>query len=226
MRLYTLLFILLLPLSGPVDYALSRWCLEQFGSSPNDFCKHPVLDFIYSYGPLPAYLFGYGGGLFLLLSLLFEKWKEGRPAALAFFLMLGLGCGLIVNVTLKDQWGRPRPCQTLHLGGSHPFHPCYRPHLSPTNELCRSFPCGHCTMGFYFFILPRITKRSPSTRWKRCAQILPWVLGVLLGGTRMLQGGHFFSDVLVGGWLMYLLAKAVDWFCYEKIFPTSPLVCR
>ena len=123
------------------------------------------------------------------------------PRRIAVFLLLSLslGPGLLVNVLLKDQLGRPRPVQTVNFGGVHehvrPFVPskaCYRN--------C-SFVSGHASMGFYLLSLAFVV---PQCRRK-------WVgIGLITGGAigvvRMAQGGHFLSDVVFAFFAVYIAA--------------------
>ena len=125
------------------------------------------------------------------------------PRRIAVFLLLSLslGPGLLVNVLLKDQLGRPRPVQTINFGGKHAH---VRPFV-PSNACYRncSFVSGHASMGFYLlsfaFVFPKFRRK--------------WVgIGLVAGGAigyvRMAQGGHFLSDVVFAFFAVYLAAYA------------------
>jgi lipid A 4'-phosphatase len=71
------------------------------------------------------------------MGLLLRARGAGRPA-LVILLGLALGPGLLVNVILKDHCHRPRPRQTLGLGGDFTYVAPF--HLGPVGK---SFPCGH-----------------------------------------------------------------------------------
>ena len=117
------------------------------------------------------------------------------------FLALGLalGPGLLVNVILKDSWGRPRPMQVKEFGGALDFRPWYR-----TDGACPkncSFVSGE-TSGAFWLVAP--ASLAPG------ALRLPAV-GLALGAgavtavMRVAFGGHFPSDVLFAGLFTLLL---------------------
>ncbi len=134
----------------------------------------------------------------LLGWLIWAGWqRHGIRKPLYLLLVLLLGPGLIVNGILKAESGRARPHQIQIFGGvqnySAPFH-----HADQCQENC-SFVSGHAAMGFWFLTLGWASGRR---RWF-------WFgvgLGALVGLGRILQGGHFFSDVLFSFWVVYLVA--------------------
>ncbi len=127
----------------------------------------------------------------------FRRWRR----VFLFLVLSGLiGPGVIANLTLKEYWGRPRPREVETLGGHNAFEPVLSVDRSSDGK---SFPCGHATMGFYFFcgfFLLRRHRRNLAELFLIGALIV----GSLMGVARMLQGAHFFSDV---AW-----AAAVCWF--------------
>lgn len=133
-------------------------------------------------------------------------------------LLLGatlLGPGLVVNGVFKEHWGRPRPHQTLELGGTQVYVP---PLAHTAGGLGKSFPCGHSSVGFtlgaFFLIWQRRRPRLAVT-----ALLGSIVLGALLGIGRMTAGDHFLSDVIwsavlawgVAGLLYYGLLRIPQW---------------
>ena len=124
------------------------------------------------------------------------------------------GAGLIIDKSFKDHWGRPRPKQTIEFGGTQPFRPFYKPHFF-NPEPSKSFPSGHSSMGFYFFSLVFVGRRL-GKRWLfQSATMLAIVLGALLCYTRMAQGGHYFSDVLMSAAIMWWTALFFDWLIFQ-----------
>lgn len=127
----------------------------------------------------------------------FRRW---RRAFLFLVFSAVIGPGVIANLTLKEYWGRPRPREVETLGGHNAFEPILTVDKSSDGK---SFPCGHATMGFYFFCGFFLLRRHR----KGLAELFligAFTVGVLMGIARMLQGAHFFSDV---AW-----AAAVCWF--------------
>ncbi len=138
-----------------------------------------------------------------------NEWlKSNRHNAAFFLLAVVLGPGLVVNGVFKEHWGRARPAQITEFGGSH--H--YTPPLQVAQECSSncSFSCGHASMGFAFlafgFLFPR---------HRRSWFALGITLGLVVGLGRMMQGRHFFSDVIFSGifvcmttlWLHYLFEQ-------------------
>lgn len=156
--------------------------------------------FLYRYGNIPAFVIGGLGAIVFLLSFFFARFRPDRMPALFVVVLLTLGPGLIVNTVFKDHWGRPRPSEIVNFGGTETYRPFWRPG-SP--GVGRSFPSGHAAIGFFimapFFILRR---RAPG--WARRALAAGILYGILMGLTRMIQGGHFLTDVIWSGCLVYL----------------------
>lgn len=123
--------------------------------------------------------------------------KHWKAAGLLVVLSLALGPGLVVNAIFKDHWRRPRPRQTITLGGDHAYVPPFR--MGPAGK---SFPCGHCSVGFAYGALSyALRRRRPvAARIWLAASVLA---GAVLGYGRVASGGHFASDVVVAAVLTY-----------------------
>ncbi len=158
--------------------------------------------FFYHYGTIPA-------AIILLLSLVgyaaswsiprFRKW---RRVFLFVVLSFAISSGVITNFILKEYWGRPRPRQLLIMGGHQNFEPVLT--YDPSSK-GKSFPCGHATTGFFFlggFFLLRRHRRELAWGFL----ILGLIFGALLGLARMVQGGHFFTDVVWSGAICWFTA--------------------
>lgn len=129
--------------------------------------------------------------------------RRVRNLAAYALLAFALGPGLIVNGLLKEHWGRPRPEQLREFGGQAEFVPALWP-VGTCQHNC-SFVSGHAAAGFFLVTGAWIW---PRRRWQwRCAGI---AAGGLIGMARIVQGGHFFSDVLG--------ALIVVWFTDELLY--------
>ncbi len=158
------------------------------------------INLIYKFGTWPATICAVGAVGVFLMGFKFERWARWRKLAVYLVLALILGPGLVVNAALKDHWGRPRPRQIEEFGGREKFEPVLS--FDPSSE-GKSFPCGHCSMGFYFFALTLFLRRIRS-RWWIAVTLLAIGLGAALGFARIAQGGHFLSDVIWSAGLCYL----------------------
>lgn len=203
-----LLLAIITPFTGSLDLAISRYFYT------NHFQSNPWFDFIYNDGILPAWLTVIASLVVLIGSQWIHPWKQWRRAAWVLILTLAIGSGLLVHLMLKDHWGRPRPKQVIEFGGSQAFRPYYEPNFFHQPEPSKSFPCGHCTMGFYFFSLALIGRCHQSKKVYYGGMILAWSLGILLGWARIAQGGHFFSDVFVSAVIMWITALVLMKFLY------------
>lgn len=155
---------------------------------------------LYRYGERPAYIVGGAALLVYLGSLVTARMLKYRLAALFLALSLVIGPGLVVNSLLKGEWGRPRPRHLVELGGTMQFHQPWQPGPVPRNA---SFPAGHPAAAFYFsapyFLLRK--SRPRQARWWLYGGAL---FGILMGAARIVQGGHFLSDVIWSAGLVYL----------------------
>ena len=113
-----------------------------------------------------------------------------RRVALYLLLSLAIGPGVIVNLILKDYWGRPRPSTILEFGGPHHY---VRPMLMSNycDHNC-SFPSGHAALGFWAVSFALLVPPP----WRRTALFAAFLAGSIVGFIRIGQGGHFLSDVV------------------------------
>ena len=130
-------------------------------------------------------------------------WPESllpRGRSVLFLLLgLALGPGLLVNVILKDNWGRPRPMQVKEFGGALDFRPWYK-----TDGACPkncSFVSGE-TSGAFWLVAPASLAPGPL---RPPAVALALGVGVVTGVMRVAFGGHFPSDVLFAGLFTLML---------------------
>lgn len=185
--------------------------VTSFFYSDGHFVHNIITQLIYRYAILPALIFGGIGIIIFVGAFFFEPWRKWRSLAVCMILTLGLGSGAIIH-GLKDNWGRPRPVQTQLFGGEYNFRPCYLPNFNHTeDEEFKSFPCGHVSMGFFFLSFVMVGRRQGNDKLVYWGWLLTVVLGVSLGLTRIAQGKHFLSDVVVSFVIMYFVAYGAAW---------------
>ncbi len=208
--LYLLLLIalaLLFALWPGLDLAATRFARSLAGGefAPRDGSWSPLYHWM-----KPAF-FALGIGV-ILLGL--ASWRLQRPLLgitprRAFFVVASLVLiqGLVIDLYLKGSFGRARPRELEAFGGEFLFTPFYM-----VSEACQkncSFVSGHAGMAFSFLALSFLPK---SRRNRLLALGAALLFGLVTGWMRVVQGGHFLSDVLFAGmvvfgltWLMALL---------------------
>jgi lipid A 4'-phosphatase len=136
----------------------------------------------------------------LVLALLRRRTILGLDGRAALFLLLALalGPGLTVNTIFKDHWGRARPAQIVEFGGDKQFSRAF----VPSDQCARncSFTAGDPSIGFYLVSIAFLATAPRRRRWGVAGAV---VLGAALGVVRIAQGGHFLSDVIASGFLVY-----------------------
>ena len=121
---------------------------------------------------------------------------------------MALGPGLLVNVLLKDHWGRPRPIDVTQFGGSEHFVAWWDPRGDcPAN--C-AFVSGDVA-GAFWTVAPAAL--APP-QWRAVAYGAALALGTGMAVIRMMAGAHFPSDVIFAGVFTFLII----WLVYALIF--------
>lgn len=131
-----------------------------------------------------------------------KPWLQRR--AIASLLMVFLGVGLVVHNGLKDSWGRPRPQEVQVFGGPKIYQAPLQ-HSTQCERNC-SFVSGHAAAGFALIALGMFGSRR--TRWRWWA--IGAVAGSVIGLARVVQGRHFFGDIvfcLLVLWLVCVLLR-------------------
>jgi lipid A 4'-phosphatase len=144
-----------------------------------------------------------------------------RRALVFLLLSLALGPGLLVNTVLKDQWGRARPSQVTEFGGEKHFTPA----PLPARECARncSFVGGHAAMGFY---LASFAMLAGSRRRRLAGEAVAIAAGAAFGLTRVAQGGHFLSDIVFSGLVVWGVARVLHWWVVERDALAGPALRR
>ena len=94
---------------------------------------------------------------------------------------------LIINLLLKNMWGRVRPNEISQFGGGDIFTPWYQITNQCDNNC--SFVSGDASVGFLLILLYFLTKKDMFF-WSSL------LLGFSLGLIRILEGGLFLSDIM------------------------------
>jgi len=202
------LMILIAPFTPAIDMAAAR---AFYDTDTRTFSQHPFFQFMFLYGVIPALITLAAAAAMLALATFSKRWRHWQQPALVIILTITIGSGIIVNTLLKEHGGRPRPRQVVEFGGQSAFRPFYVPTFSRGKQEHRSLSSGHATMGFAFFSLALLGQRYNSRRWALFGWTAALVLGAALSVTRVAQGGHFVSDILLSTLIMWLSALTADW---------------
>lgn len=204
---------ILAPFTPYIDLSVSDYFYRQ---GEGHFASNKFYDFLYDYGPLPANIVAVVALILFLLSFAFIALKKWRAVCLMLVATLVTGGWLISHELLKDHWGRPRPKQIVQFGGAQEFRPFYSPNFFHQPEPSKSFPCGHCLSGFFFFTVALIGMRMGNRYLIVGGVVLALLLGISLSWMRIALGGHFVSDTLMSALIIWLTALFFDWLIYEK----------
>jgi lipid A 4'-phosphatase len=205
-----LLWIIYSPISPWLDLRVSHFFYHNQQFSSNLFYFS-----MYQFGIWPAWCVCFIACVSFFCSFLYPRFVQWRSTCIFLLCTMLIGAGLIIHVGFKDHWGRPRPRQVLEFGGTQPFRPYYQLQWKPKG-LFKSFTCGHCSMGFYFFtfVFLGIVYRSKVMFW------IGWILSIGLGGilslARIAQGGHFLSDTLATALIMWITSWVLASFLFDE----------
>jgi lipid A 4'-phosphatase len=125
-------------------------------------------------------------------------------------LVLALGPGLIVNLALKDNFGRARPRSVVEFGGANHFTPAFT--MSRECDTNCSFSSGEGAAAFFSLALAMALSR------RRVVHVAAVAVGTIASFSRVASGAHFLSDVVVSFFIMLTLT---DLLYYYIVLPAS-----
>jgi membrane-associated PAP2 superfamily phosphatase len=150
--------------------------------------------------------------------LLLKLFIPGRPPILPLrqplFLLstLILGPGVLVNLILKNNWGRPRPRSVEEFGGELPFQPVWK--ITDHCDSNCSFVSGEASAAMWLLAIVFLLPAS----WRKAALAFLIPLGLILSANRVAFGGHFLSDTLISWGLTLLVILIV----YRLLYLRQP----
>jgi lipid A 4'-phosphatase len=156
--------------------------------------------FLYHYGNIPGIILAVGGFLVFVLSFFRKELSPYKKIGLFLAIFMVLGPGLVVNTVFKEHWGRPRPGDIVNFGGKQTFHQAWE--IGETGQ-GESFPSGHASVGFFLFA-PYFFLGKSHRKGAFAFLCLGIVFGFFMGTGRIIQGGHFLTDVIWSGLFTYL----------------------
>ncbi|WP_371347935.1 phosphatase PAP2 family protein [Ancylobacter sp. IITR112] len=117
-----------------------------------------------------------------------------RPSAAVFLIVIALVVpALIVNAGFKQNWGRPRPVHVAEFGGTQAFKPWWDS-SGPCRGSC-SFMSGETSAATMLVGAATLAASTVRPLAIGAAALFTLLIGVM----RVAFGGHWLSDVLLGG---------------------------
>lgn len=193
-----LVLVSLIFLAAPgLDLAVSGLFYDAVGGFFDD--RSPVTRFVREAGQLAVWAVGIAFAAPLIVKLLApESRLLVRPRSSLFALMaLALGPGLIVNVILKEMWGRARPREIAEFGGDAIFSRAWW--VSDQCVSNCSFVSGEAAAAFWLVALAFVAPKA----WRVPVAVVMLAFAAAVSYARLAAGGHFISDVLIA-WLLTL----------------------
>jgi lipid A 4'-phosphatase len=137
-------------------------------------------------------------------------WAPSGRAMIFLIATMLIAPGLIVNLGFKDHWHRPRPIQTQDFNGPDPFMPWYDDD-GGCKKNC-SFPSGEASTGFWM-VAPASVVPPP---WRGSAMIAAFAFALCASLLRLAFGGHYLSDVILGGLVTLIVIEIVRRMIWPK----------
>lgn len=188
--------------------AAARFWQPEHPANPWPYADWWLWDFFYHYIPLFMAVLAFCALAVLAFAAFRPQMTRARLGAGVLLLTIIIGPGVLVNGVFKEHWGRPRPRQTVDLGGTMAYQPPLKPAFDQNGK---SFPCGHCAAAFSLLAFWFLFRRRRALAWLSLIGAVG--LGVLVGLARMAAGGHFLSDVIWAAVLTFFAA----WISYYWI---------
>ncbi len=151
-------------------------------------------------------------------SVIIKLARPDRPSlvpprdSLFLALTLALGPGLVVNLILKNNWGRPRPAQISAFGGDASFTGVWE-----MSDYCTrncSFVSGEASSAMWIMALALVVPRE----WRLPTFVVTGIYALALSLNRIAFGGHFLSDVVLSWGLTLMIIAAV----YRLLYVNPP----
>jgi membrane-associated PAP2 superfamily phosphatase len=189
-----------------LDLRLTRLAFDGTGWPWN---QNGFIQLMYDYGTWPAITMASIAGAVWIGSAFIKEFRGNRTLAMFVALSMVVGPGLLVNALFKEYYGRPRPREVIEFGGQREVAPVLQPNIGQGGKSC---PSGHASMGFFWLTLA-VFHTERNRRLAAAFALLALVHGGCMGFGRIVQGGHWFSDVVWAAGMDYLAA----WFLYRAL---------
>jgi lipid A 4'-phosphatase len=136
---------------------------------------------------------------------------DGKRLAYVLIVLV-VGAGLIVNLALKDNFGRARPRDVVEFGGGKIFTAAFA--ISTECRKNCSFSSGEAAAGFFSIALVYALGRR-----RRMALVAAISFGAIISMARIASGAHFLSDTIVSFFIMWFVADGLHY--YMRLDPAD-----
>jgi lipid A 4'-phosphatase len=135
---------------------------------------------------------------------------HGRHIATLAACAAVLGNGLVIEGVFKNTVGRPRPVQVAYFGGDSLYQGPLAIGDEPGSH--KSFCSSHAAAGFALMTLGL----GCGPVWRRRWFLIGTVAGAVVGMGRIMQGGHFLSDIIFAFYAVWLSCEWVAWMDHRR----------
>ncbi len=130
-------------------------------------------------------------------------------------LVMLIGPVLLINGIMKPIFSRARPREVATLGGTMSYTSAWLSSNSPYRN--SSFPSGYSSVGFYLIAPAMLLRRG---RLQFIVLLTTgFMSGMIVGYSRVAQGGHLVSDVLCS----MIVMTVISWAIAEAVFYVWPI---
>lgn len=141
-----------------------------------------------------------------------SRWLMRPYKALFLFAVFAVGPGLVVNITMKELFGRARPREILEFGGDLPFSAPWQV-VGGCAGNC-SFTSGEAASAAAMLAVGLLVARP----WRPVVLAAIALPAAAISLNRIAFGGHFLSDVVLS-WLIVAIVMLLIWPAFAAAAP-------
>lgn len=137
------------------------------------------------------------------------EWFRKHKKHATFLLLFVISEIIVVNI-LKVVWGRPR---MRSLESADDFKRWYEISGPAASEEFKSFPSGHTANGFAML---GYSLFALGKRYHKFIVAFALIWGTCVAASRVIIGAHFFTDVMIGGYISVLVFYVLTEIMFRK----------
>ncbi len=200
-----------------VDLTVAAWFYNATQPWPWTYEYRQPWRAMYEFGCWPTWIMAFGAVGLLIASSMVPKLAISRRRVAIIVLAVALGPGLVINLGLKENWGRPRPNRVEQFGKDAPFQAWWQPGNTRDSH---SFASGHVSMTFALLAGTLTIENRHRRRWATAAAV---AFGLLMVAARVISGAHWLSDAAISSALTYLVVSLLLYLPAPHPHPTGAI---